>query len=33
MPKNEYEAFFDYIIKGKILRCKWNWYENGEKNS
>jgi len=31
--KNEYETLFDYIIQGKILRSKWNWYENGEKNS
>ena len=31
--KNEYESLYDYIVQGKILRSKRNWYENGEKNS
>ena len=31
--RGEYEALYDYIIQGKIIRSKANWYEQGEKNS
>ena len=31
--RNEYETLYDYIIQGKIIRSRANWYEQGEKNS
>lgn len=31
--RSEYEALYDYIIQGKIIRSRANWYEQGEKNS
>ena len=31
--RNEYETVYDYIIQGKIIRSRANWYEQGEKNS
>ena len=31
--RSEYETLYDYIIQGKIIRSKANWYEQGEKNT
>lgn len=31
--RSEYEALYDYIIQGKVIRSRANWYEQGEKNS
>ena len=31
--RSEYETLYDYIIQGKIIRSRANWYEQGEKNS
>ena len=31
--RSEYEALYDYVIQGKIIRSRANWYEQGEKNS
>ena len=31
--RSDYETLYDYIIQGKIIRSRANWYEQGEKNS
>ena len=30
--RSEYETLYDYIIQGKIIRSRANWYEQGERN-
>ena len=31
--RSGYETLYDYIIQGKIIRSRANWYEQEEKNS
>ena len=31
--KTEYNALYEHIIQGKIVRSRINWCEKGEKNS
>ena len=31
--KSEYNLLYDYIIQGKVIRSRANWYEHGEKNN
>ena len=31
--KSKYDAHFDYLSKGAIIRCRASWYEKGEKNT
>ena len=31
--KSKYDAHFDYLSKGAIIRSRASWYEKGEKNA
>ena len=31
--KQELESIYSYITEGIIMRCKTDWYENGEKST
>ena len=31
--KSKYDAHFDYLSKGAIIRSRASWYEKGEKNT
>ena len=31
--KSKYDAYFDYLSKGAIIRSRASWYEKGEKNT
>ena len=31
--QSKYEAHFDYLSKGPIIRSRASWYEKGEKNN
>ena len=31
--QSKYDAHFDYLSKGAIIRSRASWYEKGEKNN